>query len=144
MGVAAPHFQRGDFATGIDAGINALVDHIDAAGGSKTEKSEKDGASVLTNVFSGASSLQVLALVGATVAASVLGRLVGRLLAGVAGGCAAAYLVWTLVPVTWTVAVCGALVFFVALGTSPGKSLRVLGPPSDGAGGTVGASGDWT
>ena len=140
MGIMAPHFERGDYATGIAAGIQAMADYVEAEEKSKGQQSTTfEWSNALADVDHRLSLL----LLGAVVVAGVLGRLIGRMLAGMVGGGAAAWLVWMLVPVGWIAIACGALVFFLVLGTPPGKSLRVLGQPSSGAGGTAGASGDW-
>lgn len=138
--VMVPHFQLGDYATGIDAGINAMADYIATA---QKSNDESPTAFEPGSALAGVSHIWGGGMVGALVVASVLGRLIGRMLAGVVGGAAAACIVWLLAPVAWIAIVCGVLAFFLLLGAPPGKSLRVLGAPATGAGGTVGASGGW-
>lgn len=138
--VMAPHFRKGDYATGLDAGINALTAVFDGAGKSQDQAAETPAP---TRLLSVADHRWLLALVVTVVAVRVLGLITGRMLAAVAGGGVVFFLAWTLTALTWVGAVCAGFVALFALGGSPGNSMKVIGRSTGGSAGTTGASGDW-
>lgn len=138
--VMAPQFRKGDYATGLDAGINALTAVFDAA-----RKSQEQGADIPapTHLLSVADHRWLLALMVTVVTVRVLGLITGRMLAAVAGGGVVFFLAWTLTALTWVGAVCAGLVALLALGGAPGNSMKVIGRSTGGSAGTAGVSGDW-
>ncbi|WP_374483353.1 YgcG family protein [Zoogloea sp.] len=146
MGVAvdvmAPLLRKGDYAAGLDTGINALTVAFEAAGRSQQQQQTAD-TPVPMPLLSVADHRWLLALVVVVLVVRRLGMITGRMLAGALGGGAVFVLAWELTALAWVGAVCAGFVALFALGGSPGNSMKVIGRSTGGSAGTTGASGDW-
>lgn len=147
MGVAvdvmAPLFRKGDYAAGLDTGINALTVAFEAAGRSPQQQQQTADAPVPMPLLSVADHRWLLALVVVVLVVRGLGLITGRMLAGALGGGAVFVLAWELTALAWVGGVCAGLVVLFALSGAPGSSMRVIGRSTVGGTGSAGASGDW-
>jgi uncharacterized protein len=127
----APRFYEGDFAGGLDAGLDALIGLIDGEPLPVPIARERDGEPF--------AALPVV-LIFALLAAPVFRRMFGSLFGSVALGAGAGFIVWLVSSVLFASLIAGALVFVFAL-TGAGGSVGRWASRGGGFGGMPGGFG---
>ncbi len=151
--VIVPYFKRGDYAAGIDAGIDAMIGVISGEALPAPSKSSPDGSGSL---YGSLESILPVLIAGVFVVGGVLRAILGRLIAASIMGGVAGLIAWLLVSSIVVAGIVGAIAFFVALfggmgGRGIGGGGFSTGGGSSGGGfsgggggfGGGGASGKW-
>ena len=106
-----PKFKSGDFAGGISAGVNRMIQVIDGEALPAPQRSDRQPGDYVLHF----NPLNPFVIFGLFVAAAVFRSLLGRLLGAVATGGLATVVIWFAIGVLLLAGLAGAIVFVLAL-----------------------------
>ena len=138
--VITPKFRQGDFAGGIDAGVDRIIGVING----ETLPVPQPQASHGTDLdFDSLTSFAPVALFGALVIGGILRTLLGRLIGSLATGGAMGVIAWLLVGSAGLAALSAIAGFVIAFIADSFAGMNTPGSPRRG-GWTSGSSGGWS
>ena len=139
--VISPRFRQGDFAGGIDAGVDALIARVQGEGLPAPAQSERGRIGTPGGSFDPV-ELLVFAFVALPVLAAVLRRVFGRALGTLASGAAGGGIAWVVTQSLLFAGIGGVIGLLFALFGGLGSALRGMG--SSRRGGGFPTTGGWS
>lgn len=141
--VISPRFKQGDFAGGIDAGVDALIARIQGEGLPAPETRDRGRIGTPGGSFDPV-ELLVFAFVALPVLAAVLRRVFGRALGTLASGAAGGGIAWVVTQSLLFAGIGGVIGLLFALFGGLGKAMRGLGSSSHHRSGGFPSTGGWS